>query len=182
MVDRSAKYSAPDFIRLGWSIILTRIFFRSARLIRQPARIRGYANMKIGSGFTTGQYCRIEAAYVSESSPSLKIGKNVQMNDACHVAALKSISIGDNVLIASQVFITDHDHGDVSSLRNAPFPRDRELKHSPVVIGDNVWIGEKAIILKGVTIGTGAVIGAGSVVTRDIPCHSVAVGVPARIV
>ena len=61
-------------------------------------------------------------------------------------------------------------------------PKDRSLVTSPVVIEDNVWIGEKVVILKGVRIGEGAVIGAGAIVTHDIPPYSVAVGIPARVI
>ena len=139
--------------------------------------------MQIGQGFTTGQYCRIEAGNSRQSGvKTLSIGKNVQINDSCHIAALDSISIGDNVLIASQVYISDHDHGGVSKVELEVLPKDRPLIFSPVIIEDNVWIGEKVVILKGVRIGKGAVIGAGAVVTRDVPAYSVAVGIPARVI
>lgn len=178
-----SKYSVVDYCRLVWSVLLTRLFFRPARLIRQPTRIRGFSNMTFGRNFTTGQYCRIEAGSRNDkTSKRLVIGDDVQINDSCHIAALESITIGDNVLIASQVFITDHDHGGVSKLELMILPRNRPLVTAPVVIEDDVWIGEKVVILKGVHIGKGAVIGAGAVVTHDIAPYSVAVGVPARVI
>lgn len=181
MKSLDSQYSFPDMLRLVWSVLITRIFFRPARIIRQPSRIRGFSNMKIGKDFTTGQYCRIEAGDHGQDGIALTIGDFVQINDACHIAALNSIRIGDNVLIASQVFITDHDHGDVSTLDNNLCPKDRPLVYSPVVIEGNVWIGEKATILKGVRVGFGAVVAAGAVVTRDVPAYAVVAGVPARV-
>lgn len=84
-------------------------------------------------------------------------------------------------MIASNVFITDHDHGDTSPESLEITPSKRPLRHSPVKIEDNVWIGQNAIILKGVTIGESSIIAAGSVVTRDIPPFCVAAGIPAAI-
>lgn len=174
-------YSLPDLIRLCWSYVLTRILFSSARIIRQPCRIRGYKFMRIGHGFTTGQYCRIEAGSTTSKQPSLIIGKSVQINDRCHIAALSSIEISDNVLIASNVFITDHDHGDTSLESLQISPAQRKLKYSPVKIEKNVWVGQNVVILKGVTIGESSIIAAGSVVTRNIPPFCVAAGIPATI-
>ena len=175
------QYSIPDLFRLGWSYLLTRLFFRKARIIRQPCRIRGFGYMEIGDGFTTGQFCRIEAGRSDDKKKTLNIGRNVQVNDRCHIAALKSISIGDSVLIASNVFITDHDHGETSIENLTLAPAIRRLISSPVRIERNVWVGQNVSILKGVTIGESSVIAAGSVVTRDIPPFCVAGGVPARI-
>jgi acetyltransferase-like isoleucine patch superfamily enzyme len=176
-----SPYSLPDLVRLCWSYALTRILFRPARIIRQPCRIRGYKFMQIGQGFTTGQYCRIEAGRTTSEQKSLIIGRSVQINDRCHIAALSSIEIGDNVLIASNVFITDHDHGDTSPQSLGVAPAQRPLRYSPVKIEKNVWIGQNAVILKGVTIGESSIIAAGSVVTRDIPAYCVAAGIPATI-
>lgn len=179
----NSQYSFLDLVRLSWSLLVTKVFFRPARIIRQPTRIRGFGYMDIGVGFTTGQFCRIEASKsVLQDEVVLRIGKNVQINDACHIAAIENVSIGDNVLIASRVFISDHDHGRFSKDSLKIIPKERELISSPVKIKDSVWIGEGVIILKGVTIGKGAVIGAGAVVTRDVPANSLAIGVPAKIV
>lgn len=179
----NASYSFIDYLRLIYSVVLTRLFFNPARVIRQPTRIRGFKHMSVGRGFTTGQFCRIEAGY-SDSiicAKTLVIGERVQINDACHIAAAASISIGDDVLIASRVYITDHDHGVATAESILLKPIDRELVVSPVVIGDRVWIGEGVSILKGVVIGEDSIVGAGAVVTKSFPPRSVIVGVPARL-
>ena len=179
----NSKYSIPDFFRLVWSLSLTKVFFRPARIIRQPSRIRGFSNMCVGQGFTTGQYCRIEAGDPEiQFQKTLTIGENVQINDGCHIAAVENITIGDNVLIASRVYISDHDHGEISLKSLMQHPSERPLVSSSVIIENDVWVGEAVVILKGVKIGKGTVIAAGAVVTKDVPSYSVVAGIPAKII
>jgi maltose O-acetyltransferase len=86
------------------------------------------------------------------------------------------IEIGDNVIVASHTVITSETHNKYARLFR------ESTQCSPVSIGDNCWIGAGAIILPGVHIGQGCVIGAQAVVTRDIPPHSIVVGVPAHVI
>lgn len=116
-------------------------------------------------------------------TPEIKIGGNVSIESDCHISAINNVSIGDNVLIASFVYISDHSHGAVTSEELGLPPLQRSLySKGPIEIGSNVWIGEKVCILPNVKIGEGAIIGAGSVVTKDIPARSVAVGNPAKVI
>jgi lipopolysaccharide O-acetyltransferase len=113
------------------------------------------------------------------------IGNGVALNDSVHVAAVDSLEIGNNVLIASKVYISDHDHGRYSGKgQNTPeeSPGLRDVVAAPVIIEDNVWVGEFVSILKGVRIGFGSIIGSNSVVTGTIPPRSIAVGAPARVI
>ena len=102
-----------------------------------------------------------------------------------HIAATKKVEIGNNVLIASKVFISDICHGDYTdkcpSSPEIP-PVDRPLSAKPVVIHDNVWIGELVSILPGVEIGKGSIVGANSVVTKSIPAYCMVAGNPAKII
>ena len=179
---RKTFYSLPDYIKLIYSIFITKLFFFPARLIRQPVRIKGWSKIKIGSGFTTGQFCRIEALASWGDQKSLIFGDNVQINDACHIASYKRVEIGNNVLIASRVYISDHDHGSFTKKSLLLKPADREIVQKDVIIDDDVWIGEAVSILKGVRIGKGSVIGAGAVVTKSIPPYSLVAGVPAKVI
>ena len=95
-------------------------------------------------------------------------------NSNVKIRCAKSIKIGNNVKISHDVTIMDTD---AHSIEYEGYEQTK-----PIVIGDNVWIGTRVTILKGVRIGNGAIIGAGSVVTRDIPENCIAVGVPARII
>lgn len=163
----------------------TKLFYPQARLIRFPIDIRGKKYIEFGTNLTTGIGCRIEAYPYKEEKTIIKLGNNVQINDYVHIGAVGSITIGNNVLMASKIYITDHNHGSYNDMESdspkVP-PIDRRPVIKPVIIGDNVWIGESACIMPGVTIGEGAIIGALSVVTKDIPPYSIAVGVPAKVI
>ena len=111
----------------------------------------------------------------------MEIGNNVRIEDFCVLNG--NITIGNNVLTGRYVYISDNSHGkNIESELNTP-PSLRPLyAKGPVVIGNNVWIGESARILSGVTIGDGAIIGANAVVTHDVPSGAVVGGVPAKVI
>jgi acetyltransferase-like isoleucine patch superfamily enzyme len=184
------RYGLIGCIKHLFYYINTFIFYRRSRLIRLPIEIRGASLIDFGAKLTTGKNCRIEA-FVDESNylskeKTIFFGKNVVLNDNVHIAAKYSVKIGNDVLIASKVFISDHNHGIYSGSHkhSSPFevPNDRAIFGSQVVIEDNVWLGEFVVILPGITIGKGSIIGAMSVVTKSIPPNSIAVGSPAKII
>lgn len=117
-----------------------------------------------------------------EQRPSLTIGANCNFGAFVHITCTNDIIIGNNVLTGKWVTISDNNHGDTSedSLKISPIKRPIVSK-GPVVIENDVWIGDKATILAGVHVGKGAVIAANAVVTKDVPAYCVAVGNPARI-
>ena len=106
------------------------------------------------------------------------------MNDHVHITARESVKIGNNVLLASKIYISDCSHGSYSGDENdshpESIPHDRPLFSKPVVIEDNVWLGEFVSVLPGVTIGKGSIIGTNSVVSKNIPSNVIAVGSPAK--
>lgn len=106
---------------------------------------------------------------------NIEIGKNVFINSGCCFQDQGGIEIGDNVLIGQQVVIVTLNHDMNPTKRQNMLP-------SPVKIGNDVWIGAKAMILPGITIGNGAVIAAGAVVTKDVPENTVVAGVPAKTI
>ena len=126
--------------------------------------------------FILNGYCNIfSGTTISiQNGATLTLG-NCLINNKVSIICSQSITIGDMTDIASGVSIRDSDG-------HAIFPKTKDSIKSPIIIGNNVWIGANAMILKGVHIGDGAVIAAGSVVTKDIPADSVAVGNPARVV
>ncbi|MEM9543587.1 MAG: sugar O-acetyltransferase [Cyanobacteria bacterium P01_E01_bin.42] len=122
-----------------------------------------------------GSNLYIEAPFFCDYLYNINIGNNVYMNFNCTILDCAEVRIGDNVKFGPGVQIYTAGH----SLN----PRRRELGYEfahPIVIGKNVWIGGSSIILPGVTIGDDAVVGAGSVVTKNVGCGITVVGNPAR--
>lgn len=124
------------------------------------------AEIKIGDNF----YARENGHIICEDG-NLVIGNDSFLNYNVSITCLDRIDIGESALIANNVVIVDHDHDKFGGFLTAP-----------VKIGNHVWIGANATVLKGVTIGNHAVIAAGAVVNKDVPEKSVAAGVPAKII
>ena len=170
------KYSISEILENIYYLVVTKITMPQARFIRRPIYIRGWRLVEGCEKLTTGRFCRFDLA---GNAKTLHIGYNCSMGDMTHIVAHESVTIGRNVLIASKCFISDTSHGDYSEIcsesPDVP-PAERKLITEPVVIGDNVWIGENVVILKGSHIGNGCIIGANSIVTKSIPPYSIVVG------
>lgn len=108
---------------------------------------------------------------------NIEVGKNLFANYNCTILDVAKVTIGDNVLIAPNVSIYTAGHPLHADTRKTGYEYG-----APITIGDNVWIGGNSIILPGVTIGCNSVIGAGSVVTKDVPDWTVVAGNPARVI
>ncbi len=177
-------YNFTQILFLSYCKIRTFFVFSKARIIRFPIDIRGKKFIQVSEGFTTGVGCRIEAYPKDHQSKTLFIGKDFQMNDYVHITAMESVKIGDNVLLASKIYISDCAHGSYSGDKNdshpAIAPDKRPLYSKPVLIEDNVWLGEFVSVLPGVTIGKGTIVGANSVVSKSLPPYVIAVGTPAK--
>ena len=106
----------------------------------------------------------------------IDIGSHTLLTPGLQIVCAGHISIGDNVMIASRVYISDADWHDIYDRVASPG------QIAPIRIGENVWLGESVRVCKGVTIGENSIIGVGSVVTKDIPANVVAAGNPAKVV
>ncbi len=109
----------------------------------------------------------------------IRIGANCIVGEGTVIRGQGGVTIGDHVLIAPnvQILAVEHTYG----LAGVPVMH-QGIRASGIAIGDGAWLGAGCVVLDGVTVGEGAVIGAGAVVTKDVPAHTVALGVPARIV
>jgi acetyltransferase-like isoleucine patch superfamily enzyme len=108
----------------------------------------------------------------------LIVGNHLGVNSYSRIIAHESIKIGENVLLARYVSILDHDH-DFLAIMKGDF---NKYVTDPIIIGNNVWIGDKVTITKGVRIGDNVIIGANSVVNKDIPSNSLAAGIPCKVI
>lgn len=154
--------------------------FGARSVVQTPVRIEGEGRMRVGSDVFIGSDCWLHVVGEAEGPVALVLGDGVSIVGHCVLSAAQSVRLGERVLLARGVYISDHSHG-----RRDP---DRAVLDqgvddiAPVVIGDGAWLGENVVVCPGVTIGARAVVGANSVVTKDVPSGAVAVGAPARVV
>jgi len=132
-------------------------------------------DIRVGDRCSIGRGCY----FLATSQGQIKIAEDVGINDNCFITSNFGINIGAKTWIAEFVSIRDYDHE--FSRTDIPI-RDQGFRGGPIKIGDDCWIGRGVMITGNVTIGSGSVIGANSVVTRSIPEMSVAVGAPARVI
>lgn len=146
-------------------------------------QLRGENLISIGPCNTFQEGLTLTSWQNDEYPADIVIGSHCSFGAYNHITSYNHISIGDHCLTGKWVTITDNSHGhtDFASLHTPPNSRSIVSK-GPVVIGRNVWIGDKATILPGVTIGDGAVIAANAVVTHDVPAYSVVGGNPSKII
>jgi acetyltransferase-like isoleucine patch superfamily enzyme len=133
--------------------------------------LRKFLKMKIGKNTSLCYRCFITG---DEKGAQINIGDNTVINREVYLDGRVSLNIGNNVNISHKTII--------QTLTHDPQDSNFNCLSKPVIIEDNVWIGVGATILPGVKIGEGAVIGAGSVVTRDVSAHTIVVGNPARFI
>jgi acetyltransferase-like isoleucine patch superfamily enzyme len=168
-----ARYWRFAVLRLLHPEVATRGMVFLDRGVRISGR-RGAGRVVLGRwvhvGARTALRCHEGTLTIGDKSV---LGRDVSVN--CYL----DVEIGDSVLVADHVYISDFDHRfeDVNVAI-----KDQGIVKSRVRIGRDVWLGTKVTVVRGATIGDGAVIGANAVVSRDIPARTVAVGVPARVV
>jgi len=141
--------------------------------LRGRVQLSGCGEVVLSEGVSlNGTVVLIEL--ITYTSGRIEIGNHTFINFGSSIAARASVKIGSYCHLGHYTFVMDNDQHDV--VRHSELPRSE-----PVIIEDHVWIGSKAVILPGVHIGSHAVIGAGSIVTKDIPPRCVAAGNPARV-
>lgn len=147
----------------------------------------GQKNITIGD-YTTIQGTSILGCWIKYRdqefpNATISIGDNCCIGEYNHITACNKITIGNGLLTGRYVIISDNSHGGLSISESDIKPINRELKSKgEVVIGNNVWIGDKVSVLSGVHIGNNVVVAANAVVTKDVPDNCLVAGVPAKII
>lgn len=143
----------------------------------------GQEYISIGDKTIFEKGVQLAARKTSEKDPILQIGDGCLIRKDSHITAVHSIIIGNGLLTGTNVFISDNSHGSTDYQTLLQSPRDRAIiSKGEIIIGNNVWLGNNVCVLPGVRIGDGAVIGANSIVSHDIPAFCVAAGIPAKVI
>ncbi|MGN6370725.1 MAG: acyltransferase [Phycisphaerae bacterium] len=152
--------------RFGW-------YARSAFLDR-PELLVNPKGLRIDWGVRIRPHARLECIEHNGRLGVFEVGEATSIEFYFHGSAAGRVKIGQRVLIAGRVYISDHDHA-------MPWNTGKVIVR-PVTIGDDCWLGEGCCILKGVELGEGCVVGANAVVTKSFPAGSIIAGVPARLI
>ena len=161
-------------------VLLARWQLRRCDFLGKWVRVRGRVRIHNEGRIMIADRVRFRAEtakseLVAWKDGTIEIGEGTTINYGSSVSAASTVKIGSNCLIGAYVNIMDCNFHNVKD-------HSWNMDAKPIVIGDNVWLGNRSVITKGVTIGSGAVVAASSLVTKDVPPNTLVVGVPARIV
>lgn len=176
------KRRPPAFLRNANRVLRARWYLRHASLVGPRVRLQGRPRVVADGRLLVHDRAKLVSTVatlelVTGENGTLEIGERTLVNFGCSVVALDRVSIGERCLIGPHCMIMDTAFHDVDPARRLEPP-----VADPITIGANVWLGARVIVMPGVTIGDDSVIGIGSIVTRDIPPRSLAVGSPAKVV
>ena len=145
--------------------------------------LSGTDHMSIGDDCYFGkgsQLIALESHFSQELTSELSIGNHVRCVGGCRITCAGSINICDDVLLGPDVFITDHNHGMDPTFLGGYSKQPLIIKN--VLIKEGVWLGQQVAVMPGVTIGEHSIVGAHSVVTKDIPPYTISAGAPAKVI
>ena len=181
---RRNRMLTPNYARLIAGLFRRRFLTRYGRRLRSDGlsfiasdvviQIGSEGRIELGRWSWIGHGCKLRG-----HEGLISIGAKTVLGQDCTISAYQHVSIGRECVIADRVMLIDFDHGMVEVERPI---RLQGIYMRDVRVGNNVWIGYGACILRGVTVGDNAVIGTNSVVTRDVPANAVVGGVPARVI
>src|SRR3954447_18400408 len=158
-------------LRFGRRLLLDGLAFIGPGTVLQIGK---QARIELGRWAWVGHGCKLRS-----HEGVISIGAKSVLGQECTISGYQHVSIGRECVIADRVMLIDFDHGVVDVERPI---RLQGIYKRDVRVGNNVWIGYGACILRGVTIGDNAVIGTNAVVTRDVPDNAVVAGVPAKVI
>ena len=155
--------------------------FGKRTVLSTPTRLSGEKRISIGDAVFVGAGSWLQALPDGENrSVAIAIGSGTSIAGACVISAVRQVTLEESVLLARNVYISDHTHK--NSIAGEPVLSQGLDRIKPVLIKRGAWLGQNVVVCPGVTIGSGSVIGANSVVRESIPDFCVAAGAPARVV
>jgi len=166
----------------AFSVVAGRAFaaFGSRSVIQLPVRLSGESRIRVGAGVFVGAGSWLQVLEGPDTGVALEIGDGTSIAGDCVLSAAVGVRLGRRVLLARNVYVSDHSHR-FEDARRAVLDQGVD-RIGAVVVDDGAWLGQNVVVCPGVRIGRGAVVGANSVVLDDVPDHAVAVGAPARVV
>lgn len=185
----STPTAHPNTSQRAWGLVQNaaavaraRYYLRSATTIGSRVRVWGSPVVSNHGVLEIGERVRINSGPVTteigvREGARMTIGRQTFINYGCSISASLLVTIGPRCNIGSLVILMDNDFHSVD-----PDRRDEPPPSAPIILEENVWVGVRAVILRGVTIGAGSVVAAGSVVSKDVPPRSLVGGVPARLI
>ena len=179
-------FSAVSRFKNKWrSRYLSTLFYHCPKSVyfEEIGLLRATEHISIGENCRFHEHLYLTVWGNSTEDVIISIGNNCNFGAFNHITAINHIEIGDNCLTGKWVTISDNNHGTTErNVLDVPPIERTTCSKGAVCIGKNVWIGEKATILSGVTIGDGAIIGANSVVTKSVPPYTVVAGNPIKTI
>jgi acetyltransferase-like isoleucine patch superfamily enzyme len=173
-------WAARGYLGKIWPALNARFHLRTAERLGQRVTLRGRPAISNAGRLTIGERVRLvstvaQLELVTLPGGHLEIGDNVFINYGSSLVASNHVKIGNDALVGTHVMVMDCDFHRVED-------KAWDTEGQPIIVGERAWLGNRSIILKGVTIGHDSVVAAGSVVTKDVPPRTVVAGVPAKIV
>lgn len=164
------------------AVLAARWHLRGVQRLGSRVRLRGTPAVTTRGRMLIGDRVQLVSTVatlelVAETGGTLDIGPRTLVNFGCSLVAFDRVTIGERCLIGPYCMIMDTPFHHVEPERRLDPP-----SAAPITIGDNVWLGARVIVMPGVTVGRDSVVGAGSVVTHDVPPRTLVAGVPARVV
>ncbi len=160
---------------MGWRVLGLRV---GSGTLLPRIHVTWPHQVSLGSNCTIEHDCYFKYDGIWAPGPRLIVGDHVFLGAGCEFDFKRGITVGSHCLIASGCYFIDHDHQ--TTRRDLPMGQQTGGPEAPVVLENDVWVGANVVILKGVTIGRGAIVAAGAVVTDSIPPYEIWGGVPAR--
>jgi len=164
------------------AVLRARYYLRTAQALGPRVRLWGSPHVINNGTMLIGDRVRLASGVSTLElnvgpGATLRIGDSVLVNHGCSIDVTQFVSIGDHCNIGSQCILIDNAFHQLD-----PDRRDQPPESAPVILEDNVWLAARVIVLPGVTIGKNTVVGAGSVVTKDLPPDVLCAGIPAKVI